>query len=47
MRQCERSAPDPEFPGRYILDEARFPGGKEHIFNREENEFEPTEHIAR
>ena len=29
MRRSERNCPDFEFPGRYIVDEARFSGGHE------------------
>lgn len=35
MRQSERNHPNPEFSNRYILDEARFPGGHERIVNKE------------
>ena len=34
-----------EFPTRYILDEARFRGGRAHIRNQEETH-EPTNHLA-
>ena len=47
MRQPERSFPDVECPTRYVLDEARFPGGHEHIINREEHDHEPSARIPR
>lgn len=47
MRWLEQTRGDIEFPGRYILDEARFPGGREHIPNKEENAHEPPSHHAR
>ena len=42
MRQSERGAQDIQFPTRYTLDEARFRGGKERIFNKEDAAHEPT-----
>jgi len=45
MRQSERSFPDLECPTRYILDEARFPGGQERIINKEERHYEPSAHV--
>lgn len=47
MRQSERSYPDLDFPTRYILDEARFPGGREHIINKEDETHEPSTRIPR
>lgn len=31
MRLSDIALPDPDFPGRYILDEARFIGGRDRI----------------
>lgn len=45
MRQSERPPVEAEFPTRYILDEARFPGGHERICN-EEGKHEPATHFA-
>ena len=47
MRQSERSLPDLDCPTRYILDEARFPGGREHIINKEDETHEPSTRIPR
>ena len=44
MRFSERCIGDPDFPGRYILDEPRFSGGKERIFNKEAMKHEAPEH---
>ena len=44
MRCSEHSIGDMDFPGRYILDEARFPGGKDRICNHEEETHEKAEH---
>lgn len=46
MRQSERSFPDLECPTRYVLDEARFPGGQERIINKEEQPYEPSARIS-
>ena len=47
MRWLEPNRGDIEFPGRYILDEARFPGGRDRIHNNEEESaHEPTPHHA-
>lgn len=42
MRWLEPTPRDAEFPTRYTLDEARFPGGRDRIHNKEENEHEPA-----
>lgn len=42
MRMSERTVCDADFPGRYTLDEARFPGGREKTINREDDKDEPT-----
>ena len=42
MRWLEHEIPDAEFPTRFTLDEARFPGGRERIFNKEDHPHEPT-----
>lgn len=47
MRWLEQKPCEIEFPGRYTLDEARFPGGQEHINNKEENRHEPHAHLPR
>jgi len=47
MRQSERSFPDLECPTRYALDEARFPGGRERIVNKEDEHHEPSTRIFR
>ena len=47
MRQSERNFPDPEYPTRYALDEARFPGGQERIINKEEPQHESSARIPR
>lgn len=47
MRQSERSFPDLECPTRYTVDEARFPGGRERIINKEELDHEPSARIPR
>ena len=44
MRFSEKSIGELDFPCRYILDEARFAGGKERIFNKEEPKHEAPEH---
>lgn len=46
MRQSEHPAMDAEFPGRYTLDEARFSGGRERIFSKEDTNHESTSHHA-
>jgi len=46
MRQPERMPVDIELPGRYTLDEARFPGGSERMRNREVKSHEPTADIT-
>ena len=46
MRWLEQARGDIEFPGRYILDEARFPGGRDRTHNREEEAHEPSTHHA-
>ena len=38
MRQPDPRPIDIEFPGRYTLDEARFPGGSERIRNKEDKQ---------
>ena len=35
MRRPDPKAIEIEFPSRYVLDEARFPGGSAHIRNKE------------
>ena len=45
MRRSERSAADAELPTRYALDEARFKGGRDHIYN-EEDKYEPPTDFA-
>lgn len=42
----EPKAIDLEFPGRYGLDEARFPGGSAHIRNKEEMQDGSTADLA-
>ena len=43
MRQSERGIPDAEFPTLYALNETRFSGGREHIFNGEDEAHEPAD----
>ena len=45
MRQTERTPANAEFPTRYALDEARFKGGRDHIYN-EEDKYEPPTDFA-
>jgi len=45
MRQPERMPVDIELPGRYTLDEARFPGRKPPVQNKEVDFHEPLAHI--
>ena len=42
QRYFDQSPQDAEFPGRYVLDEARFSGGNDPIRNREVKENEPA-----
>ena len=44
MRWLEPERGEIEFPGRYTLDEARFPGGKEHTRSKEDSKHEPSSH---
>lgn len=46
MRRFENSIQDVEFPDRYARDEARFAGGRERTFNKEDNTDEPTDHLS-
>ena len=49
MRRNERASADAEMPTRYALDEARFKGGRDHIFhqiNTEEGKHEPPTDFA-
>ena len=49
MRKIDRTPADAEFPTRYALDEARFRGGREHIFHQiynEEGKHEPPTDLA-
>ena len=49
MRRNEQASADAEFPTRYALDEARFRGGREHIFHQihnEEGKHEPPTDLA-
>lgn len=46
MRRFENGIQDAEFPGRYARDEARFNGGRERIFSKEDNSDEPTDHLS-
>lgn len=45
MRRPDPRATDIEFPGRYTLDEARFPGGSERIRNKEDKHHGPTANL--
>jgi len=46
MRQSDLKMPEAEFPTRYALDEARFSGGRERIFNEEGENHEPTADLS-
>ena len=41
MRWHEPAPMQPEFPGRYTLDEARFTGGKDRSRSKEDDKHEP------
>ena len=41
MQRPEHSIGNIDFPGRYFLDEARFPGRQEQFFSKEESHHEP------
>ena len=45
MRKNDQTPADAEFPTRYALDEARFKGGRDHIYN-EEGKYEPPTDLA-
>ncbi len=45
MRRPDPRAIDIDFPSRYTLDEARFPGGSEHIRNKEDIPNGPTANL--
>ncbi|MGN1007049.1 MAG: hypothetical protein ACI4O8_11085 [Aristaeellaceae bacterium] len=45
MRRPDPRITDIEFPSRYTLDEARFPGGSEHIRNKEDIPNGPTANL--
>lgn len=44
-RRSESAYQDAEFPSRYVLDEARFTGGRERICSKEDDRNEPTAHL--
>ena len=48
MHWLEPDRGDIEFPGRYILDEKRFPGRQETMRGKmkEENSHEPASHLS-
>lgn len=45
MRRPDPRAIDIDFPSRYTLDEARFPGGSERIRNKEDKHHGPTANL--
>ena len=47
MRWLEHPCADAEFPGRYTLDEARFPGRREPLQHKEDDIHEPQPHHPR
>lgn len=42
MRRSENGCMEIEFPGRYVISEARFPAISEKIRNEEDNQDEPA-----
>ena len=45
MRRPDPRITDIEFPGRYTLDEARFPGGSERIRSKEDRQHGQTANL--